>query len=62
MSGPSEPMGTRSTATSAVRGGRRVDVSEMEADRVLAYARSQPGTDFHLERRGARTFLVASGR
>lgn len=59
-------MATRSTTTTATRSrvhdGRRVDVSDLRADGVAAYARHQPGTEFFLERRGDRTFLVAADR
>lgn len=37
-------------------------MSDLRADGVAAYARHQPGTEFFLERRGDRTFLVAADR
>ncbi|MFB6080157.1 MAG: hypothetical protein ABEJ81_04075 [Haloferacaceae archaeon] len=56
-------MGTRSTTADFLSADRRrVDVSDLRADTVAAYARHQPGTAFYLERRGARTFLVAADR
>ncbi|MFB6280741.1 MAG: hypothetical protein ABEH40_01830 [Haloferacaceae archaeon] len=41
---------------------RRVDVSDLRAAGLATYARHQPGTEFYLERRGDRTFLVAADR
>jgi hypothetical protein len=40
---------------------RRIDVSDLRAERVADYARSAvpKGTTVHLERRAGRTFLVA---
>lgn len=57
-------MGTSSTTAGlgVVDDRRRVDVSDLRAAGVAAYARHQPGTEFYLERRGDRTFLVASER
>ena len=56
-------MGTRSTAGGvAARDRRRLDVSDLRAEAVAAYARHQPGTAFYLERRGDRTYLVAADR
>jgi len=56
-------MGTRSTPADTRVGHdidrRRVDVSDLRADSVAAYARHQPGTKFYLERRGDRTYLVS---
>lgn len=55
-------MGTTSTTADPRLGRerRRVDVSDLRADGLAAYARHQPGTEFYLERRGDRTFLVAT--
>lgn len=58
-------MGTSSVTVDdhrIVHDRRRVDVSDLRADGVAAYARHQPGTEFYLERRGDRTFLVAADR
>ncbi|MFB6302865.1 MAG: hypothetical protein ABEH78_08405 [Haloferacaceae archaeon] len=57
-------MGTSTTAADpcTVRDRRRVDVSDLRAEGVAAYARHQPGTEFYLERRGDRTYLVAADR
>ncbi|MFB6305172.1 MAG: hypothetical protein ABEH47_08395 [Haloferacaceae archaeon] len=57
-------MGITSTA-GGVRGARdrnRVDVTDLRAEGVAAYARHQPGTEVYLERRGARTYLVTADR
>ena len=49
--------GPESEPTEATRAARRVvDVSELRADRIEAFA---DGGTVHLERRGARTYLVA---
>lgn len=58
-------MGTSSVTADdhrIVNDRRRVDVSDLRADGVAAYARHQPGTAFYLERRGDRTYLVAADR
>lgn len=57
-------MGTSSITADhhIVHDRRRVDVSDLRADGVAAYARHQPGTEFYLERRGDRTYLVAADR
>jgi hypothetical protein len=45
--------------TAAAEGTRRVvDVSELRADRIESFA---DGSAVHLERRGAKTYLVADG-
>ncbi|MFB6157606.1 MAG: hypothetical protein ABEJ34_07175 [Haloferacaceae archaeon] len=57
-------MGTTSTTgdPAVAHDRRRVDVTDLRAEGVAAYARHQPGTEIHLERRGARTYLVTRGR
>jgi len=48
-----------SEPTDATRAARRVvDVSDLRADRIEAFA---DGGTVHLERRGAKTYLVADG-
>jgi hypothetical protein len=42
------------------RDRQRVDVTDLRAEGVATYARHQPGTEFYLERRGDRTYLVAA--
>lgn len=49
---------TPEPATAAERARSVVDVSDLRADRIEAFADGGP---VHLERRGGRTYLVADG-
>ncbi|MFB6143098.1 MAG: hypothetical protein ABEJ30_07125 [Halorientalis sp.] len=55
-------MAITNATTGSTGGSRRVDVTDLRAESVAKYARHQPGADLHLERRGGRTYLVATGR
>jgi hypothetical protein len=54
-------MGIATTTAGDRTDDRSLDVTDLPAEQVAAYARAQPTERLHLERRGARTYLVASG-
>jgi hypothetical protein len=55
-------MGIATTTAGDRTDDRSLDVTDLPAEQVAAYARAQPTERLHLERRGARTYLVASGQ
>lgn len=52
-----EPTGTSTDRSPATR--RVLEVSEVDADEVTAYARTVDDSEVYLERKGGRTYLVA---
>ena len=51
-------IGDAGATTRPAPASNRLEVTDLRAASVADYARHQPGTPLHFERRGGRTYLV----